>query len=135
MHQHECVTLYPSCWPASPVKSVSAARGQSQAVGPWPEHGTPHRGSRPAHIPPLDSGSNFYFLLTRDLQPGGRKKGTDYDSETLPVRGKNLQQLNFHIYHSNIRFSDESQFLFLFILKGNMTQANYKMDLQILTLK
>lgn len=73
-HKHKCVTLYPSCWPASPVKSVSAARGQSQAAGPWPEHGTPRRGSRPARSPALDSDSNFYFPLTSDLQPGGEIK-------------------------------------------------------------
>lgn len=66
-YSHECITLYPSCWPASPVKSVSAAREESQAVGLWPGHGTPHMDSHPAHSPPQDSYSNFYFPLTRDL--------------------------------------------------------------------
>lgn len=92
MHRRECVTLYPSCWPASPVKSTSAARGPSQAAGPWPEHGTPHRGSRPARSPRLDSDSNSYFPLTSGLRPEGSWKETDHHLETLPVRGRNSHQ-------------------------------------------
>lgn len=66
-YSHECITLYPSCWTASPVKSASAAREQRQVAGLWPGHGTPHRDSPPAHSRPQDSYSTFYFPLTRDL--------------------------------------------------------------------
>lgn len=66
-----CVTLYPSWWPAAPVRPFSAARERSQAAGLWPGHETPRRGSRRAHSPPLDLGTTLHFSLTRDLQPGG----------------------------------------------------------------